>query len=73
GEIVKEKGLTQISDTSHLELVVDDVIKNNPQAVADFKAGKGAAVGFLVGQVMKLTRGQANPGVVNKLLKDKLR
>ncbi|MGE5617931.1 MAG: Asp-tRNA(Asn)/Glu-tRNA(Gln) amidotransferase subunit GatB [Sphingomonadaceae bacterium] len=72
GEIVKEKGLTQISDTAHLELVVDDVIKNNPQAVADYRAGKAPAIGFLVGQVMKLTRGQANPGVVNKLLKDKL-
>jgi aspartyl-tRNA(Asn)/glutamyl-tRNA(Gln) amidotransferase subunit B len=72
GAIVKERGLTQISDTSALEAVVDDVIANNPQAAADFRAGKGPALGFLVGQVMKLTRGQANPGVVNKLLKDKL-
>ena len=71
-EIVKEKGLSQISDAAHLELVVEDVIKNNPQAVADFRAGKGPAMGFLVGQVMKLTRGQANPGVVNRLLKEKL-
>jgi len=72
GKIVKEKGLTQISDTAHLEIVVDDVIKANPQAVADFQAGKGNALGFLVGHVMKITRGQANPGVVNKLLKDRL-
>jgi len=71
-EIVKEKGLSQISDTAHLEVVVEDVIKNNPQAVADFRAGKGNALSFLVGQVMKLTRGQANPGVVNKLLRDRL-
>ena len=47
-------------------------VRNNPQAVADYRAGKGPAMGFLVGQVMKLTRGQANPGVVNKLLKQKL-
>lgn len=72
GEIVKEKGLAQISDTVHLEVVVDDVIKSNPQAVSDYRAGKGNALSFLVGQVMKLTRGQANPGVVNKLLRDKL-
>ncbi|MGI5837354.1 MAG: Asp-tRNA(Asn)/Glu-tRNA(Gln) amidotransferase subunit GatB [Chloroflexota bacterium] len=72
GEIVKEKGLAQISDTAHLEVVVDDVIKSNPQAVADYKSGKANALAFLVGQVMKLTRGQANPGVVNKLLRDKL-
>ncbi len=71
-EIVKEKGLAQISDTAHLEVVVEDVIKNNPQAVADYHAGKAPAIGFLVGQVMKLTRGQANPGVVNKLLRDRL-
>ena len=70
--IVREKGLSQISDTAHLEVVVDDVIRNNPQAVADYRAGKAPAISFLVGQVMKLTRGQANPGVVNKLLRDKL-
>jgi aspartyl-tRNA(Asn)/glutamyl-tRNA(Gln) amidotransferase subunit B len=71
-EIVKERGLTQISDTSHLEVVVEDVLKNNPQAVEDYHAGKANAMGFLVGQVMKLTRGQANPGVVNQILRDKL-
>ncbi|MCL4535760.1 MAG: Asp-tRNA(Asn)/Glu-tRNA(Gln) amidotransferase subunit GatB [Bacteroidetes bacterium] len=71
-EIVKERGLIQISDTSHLEVVVDDVIKNSPQAVADYHAGKANAMGFLVGQVMKLTRGQANPGIVNQILRDKL-
>ncbi len=70
--IVKERGLSQISDTSHLEVVVGDVIKNNPQAVADYHAGRASAMGFLVGQVMKLTRGQANPGVVNQILREKL-
>jgi aspartyl-tRNA(Asn)/glutamyl-tRNA(Gln) amidotransferase subunit B len=70
--IVKERGLSQISDTSALETVADDVIMNNPQAVADYHAGRANAMGFLVGQVMKLTRGQANPAVVNQILRDRL-
>ncbi|HEX9015333.1 MAG TPA: Asp-tRNA(Asn)/Glu-tRNA(Gln) amidotransferase subunit GatB [Chloroflexota bacterium] len=72
GVIVKERGLIQISDSSALETVVEDVIKANPQAAADFHAGKGNALSFLMGQVMKLTRGQANPGVVKQLLEQKL-
>ena len=72
GQIVKEKGLSQISDSSQLESVVEQVMAANPQAVADYQAGKGNAFSFLVGQVMKLTRGQANPSVVNQLLKSKL-
>lgn len=71
-EVVKERGLSQISDTSALETAVDEVIKANPQAVADYRAGKGNALSFLMGQVMKATRGQANPGVVNQLLRAKL-
>ncbi len=71
-EIVKEKGLVQISDTSALAGIIDEVVNSNPQSVADFKAGKERAIGFLVGQVMKETKGQANPGLVNKLLKEKL-
>lgn len=70
--IVKEKGLVQISDEGQISTIVDQVIANNPKSVQDFKAGKEKAIGFLVGQVMKETRGQANPGVVNKLLKEKL-
>jgi len=70
--IVKEKGLAQISDEGELAKIVDEVIQQNPQSVADYKAGKEKALGFLVGQVMKATRGQANPGLVNKLLKEKL-
>ncbi len=66
--IVKEKGLVQISDTSELEKVIADVIAANPQPVADFRSGKETALGFLVGQVMKATRGKANPGIVNELL-----
>ncbi|MGE5590727.1 MAG: Asp-tRNA(Asn)/Glu-tRNA(Gln) amidotransferase subunit GatB [Bacillota bacterium] len=67
--IVKEKGLVQISDTSELEKVIADVIAANPQPVADFRGGKETALGFLVGQVMKATRGKANPGMVNELLR----
>lgn len=65
-EIVKEKGLEQISDDSLLESIVKEVIEENPQAVEDFRAGKKQAVGFLVGQVMKKTKGKANPQIVNK-------
>ena len=71
-EIVKEKGLTQISDEGALLKIVDQVIAANPQSVEDFRAGKERAIGFLVGQVMKATKGQANPGLVNKLLKDRM-
>lgn len=67
-EVVKDKGLVQISDTGALEEIIKSVIAANPQSVADYKAGKKKAVGFLVGQVMKQTKGRANPGVVNQLL-----
>ena len=52
--------------------LVDEVLAENPQSVADYKAGKDKAIGFLVGQVMKKSRGKANPGMVNKLLKEKM-
>ena len=67
-DIVKEKGLVQITDTGALEELVKKVIAANPQSVADYKAGKKKAIGFLVGQIMKETKGRANPGVVNQLL-----
>lgn len=70
--IVKEKGLAQISDEGELEKIVEDIIVNNPKSVSDFKSGKENALGFLVGQVMKATKGQANPGLVNRLLRSKL-
>ena len=63
----------QISDTGELETIIDEVIAENPQAVADFQAGKKNAVGFLIGQTMKKTRGKANPGAVAKLINAKLR
>jgi aspartyl-tRNA(Asn)/glutamyl-tRNA(Gln) amidotransferase subunit B len=67
-QIVEEQGLVQISDEGAIKAVVDQIVDNNPQSVADFKAGKEKAVGFLVGQVMKETKGKANPGLVNKLI-----
>jgi aspartyl-tRNA(Asn)/glutamyl-tRNA(Gln) amidotransferase subunit B len=70
--IIKERGLSQISDTGELEKVVAEVIHSNTQAVADFKAGRDTAVKFLVGQVMKATKGRANPQLVNEVLKKKL-
>ncbi len=70
--IVKEQGLEQISDEESLIQVIDGVIAGYPSVVEEIKAGKGKAVGFLVGQVMKLTKGKANPAKVNIILKDKL-
>ncbi|RAV17661.1 Asp-tRNA(Asn)/Glu-tRNA(Gln) amidotransferase subunit GatB [Paenibacillus contaminans] len=67
-KIVEEQGLVQISDEGAIMTVIEQVIANNPQSVADFKAGKEKAVGFLVGQVMKEMKGKANPGLANKLI-----
>ncbi|SCW81421.1 aspartyl/glutamyl-tRNA(Asn/Gln) amidotransferase subunit B [Paenibacillus tianmuensis] len=66
--IVEEQGLVQISDEGAILAVVEQIVAGNPQSVADYQAGKEKAVGFLVGQVMKETKGKANPGLVNKLI-----
>jgi len=71
-DIIAEKGLAQISDSSALEATIAEVIQSNPQALADFKAGKEQAVKFLLGQVMKATKGRANPKLVGDLLQEKL-
>jgi len=71
-DIVKEKGLTQITDESALATMVEDVIAANPGQAEDFKNGKDKLMGFFVGQVMKASKGQANPALVNKLIKEKL-
>ena len=71
-KIVKEKGLVQISDEGTLLKIISDVLDGNPQSVEDFKNGKNKAVGFLVGQLMKATKGQANPQKVNQLLNQEL-
>ena len=70
--IVKERGLGAVSDTSALEAFVDQAIAANPKSVADFKAGKKAAAGFFVGQVMKLSKGKADPKIVGPLVAKKL-
>jgi len=70
--IIAQRGLSQISDAKHIEIEVTTAIALNTQAVADYKAGKASALQFLVGQVMRATKGRANPKVVNELLKQKL-
>ncbi|MDT3427554.1 aspartyl-tRNA(Asn)/glutamyl-tRNA(Gln) amidotransferase subunit B [Paenibacillus forsythiae] len=71
-QIVEEKGLVQISDEGAIKGIVEAVVGANPQSVEDYKAGKQKAIGFLVGQVMKESKGKANPGLVNKLLTEVL-
>lgn len=71
-KIVKEKGLIQITDTKEIEAIVDEVIAANPKPVEDYKSGNAKSIGFLVGQIMKQSKGKANPALVNELLKAKL-
>ncbi|GAB6036507.1 Asp-tRNA(Asn)/Glu-tRNA(Gln) amidotransferase subunit GatB [Fundidesulfovibrio butyratiphilus] len=71
-ELVKAKGLVQISDTSALEAAVDKVLADSPSEVEAYRGGKTKLMGFFVGQVMKATKGQANPGLVNEMLRKKL-
>ena len=71
-EIIKEKGWIQISDESAIKEVVSKILEANPQSIADFKAGKDRALGFLVGQAMKETKGKANPQMLNKMFLEEL-
>ena len=71
-KIIKEKGLTQISDSGLIEKAVDDVIAKHPGEAERFRGGDEKLIGFFVGQVMKITKGKANPQIVNELLKKKL-
>ncbi len=71
--IVEEKGLAQISDEAAIEAIVAQVISDNPAQVEQYKAGKEKVMGFLVGQVMKASRGKANPELVNRILRDALK
>jgi aspartyl-tRNA(Asn)/glutamyl-tRNA(Gln) amidotransferase subunit B len=70
--IMERDGLKQISDTGAIEKIIDEVLAANPKQVEQYKSGKTAVAGFLVGQVMKLSKGQANPGTVNEMLAKKL-
>lgn len=72
-EIIEAKGLKQITDSGEIEALVDQVVKDNPGQVEQYKAGKDKVFGFFVGQVMKLSKGKANPQQVNDLLKNKLK
>jgi len=72
-EIVKEKGIEQLSDLSAIEAICDEVIAANPKPVADFKAGNVASLNFLKGQVMKLSKGKANPQLAGEILERKLK
>ena len=71
--IVQEKGLAQVSDTGAIEKFCDEAIAANPGPVADFKSGKVAALNFLKGQVMKLSKGKANPALAGEILERKLK
>ncbi|HPK44166.1 MAG TPA: Asp-tRNA(Asn)/Glu-tRNA(Gln) amidotransferase subunit GatB [Spirochaetota bacterium] len=70
--IINEKGLRQVTDTAAIESIIDEVIKSNPKSVEDFKSGKDKALKFLIGQVMKESRGKANPQIVNDIMIQKL-
>ena len=72
GDIIAEKGLSQISDSSEIEKIAAQIIADNSQAVSDFQDGKQQALAFLIGQVMKATKGRANPGIAKRILLDKL-
>ena len=71
-QIVAEKGLAQISDSSAIETIIDRVITENPGSAQDYRDGKKKAIGFLVGRVMRATKGKANPQMVNQILRQKL-
>ena len=71
-EVIKEKGMQQVSDDSTLIAMINQVLDENPKSIEDFKNGKKRAVGFLMGQVMKASKGQANPKKANGLLVQEL-
>jgi len=72
-KIVREKGLEQVTDMSSIEGAIDQVLAAHPQQVSEYRTGKEKVLGFLVGQVMKATKGKANPQIVNEILKKKLK
>ena len=72
-EIIKEKGWIQISDEGAIKEVVQKILEANPQSIADYKAGKYRALGFLVGQAMKETKGKANPKMLNQMFLEELK
>jgi aspartyl-tRNA(Asn)/glutamyl-tRNA(Gln) amidotransferase subunit B len=71
--IIEEQGLVQLSDTGEIDTLIDAVIAANPEPLANYRAGKEALFGFFVGQVIKASKGKANPKVVNERLREKLK
>ena len=71
-QIVKEKGLVQVSDSGQLLVWVNEALDNNPKSIEDYKNGRDRAIGFLVGQIMKASKGQANPQMINKMLLEEI-
>ena len=72
-EIMNKKGLQQVTDSSAIEKIIEQVLNDNPSQVAEFKSGKEKILGFLVGQIMRLSKGQASPEIVNSILMKKLK
>ena len=72
-EVIDREGLRQISDSSEIEKMIDDVIAANPSQLAEYRAGKDKLLGYFVGQVMKASKGKANPGQLNEMLREKLK
>jgi aspartyl-tRNA(Asn)/glutamyl-tRNA(Gln) amidotransferase subunit B len=70
--IIEEQGLKQVTDTGAIEAIVDEVMAANPGQVEEYRGGKEKLMGFFVGQVMRATKGKANPAAVNEMLKKKL-
>lgn len=70
--LIEEKGLRQVSDSGEIEKIIDQIIADNPNQVAEYKSGKDKLFGFFVGQAMKATKGKANPAIINEILKSKL-
>ena len=71
-DVIEAEGLQQITDTSAIEAMIDEVIAANPSQVEEYRAGKEKLIGFFVGAVMKASGGKANPGQLNQILKNKL-
>ena len=71
-DVIKEKGFEQVSDSSVIEKIVDEIIASNDAQVAAYRAGNEKLFGFFVGQVMKASQGKANPKIVNEVLRSKL-
>jgi len=72
-EIVEEKGLVQVTDKGQIEKMVEEVLKENEENICVYLSGKEKLFGFFVGEVMKKTKGKANPRLVNEILKEKLK